>query len=226
MQNDTTIIYYTANFAPVKFSEKIRAQLWKAKGDLPLISVSQKPMRFGQNICIGKVGRSHLNIYHQALLGAKEAKTKYIALAEDDVLYSPEHFKHFPHAHMFAYNMSVWAFYTWSEPIFSYKDRINLSGLICERDLFIEAIEERFTKWPDDSKIAIRNWAEPGKYEVNLGVTIREHEKFFTDIPNIAFSHPTALSFLNLGKRKKMGGLKVTALPHWGTAEEVAKIYV
>lgn len=226
MQPDLTVIFYTANVAPIKFAEKIRAQLWKAKGDLPLISVSQKSIRFGQNICVGQIGRSHLNIYRQALIGAKAAETRYIALCEDDVLYSTEHFKHRSHAKMFAYNMSVWSIYTWDEAIFSYKDRRNLSGLICERDLFIEAMEERFKRWPDDSKVNIANWSEPGKYEANLDVSDRESEKFYTDIPNIAFSHPTALSFQNLGKRKRRGNLKVIGLPGWGMAEDIKKLYV
>lgn len=224
MLNDLTIIYYTANVVPVKFAQKVRNQLWKAKGNLPLISVSQKPLRFGENICVGQIGRSHLNIYRQALVGAKTAKTKYIALCEDDVLYSTQHFEYQPNARKFAYNMSVWALYTW-EPIFSYKERRNLSGLVCERDLFIEAMEERFTLWPDDKLTPIRNWSEPGKYEGNLGVSPRESELFYTDIPNIAFSHPTALSFQNLGLRKRLGKLRCTALEYWGTVERIMEFY-
>lgn len=224
---DRTIIYYTANTVPEQFAEKLREQLLAVKQSLPLISVSHKPMEFGQNICVGDIGRSHLNIYRQALIGAKEAKTKYIALAEDDILYSPDHFQSFiPNAQKFAYNMNVWSLYTWSDPpIFSYKDRINLSGLICERQLFIEAMEERFERWPDDKKTPIRNWAEPGKYERNLGVTTREKEVFHSNVANIAFSHPTALSFQNLGKRKALGKLRATALPYWGSAEEILRFY-
>lgn len=226
MNKDLTIIYYTANATPEAFAQKTRQTLEIARGGLPLISVSQIPMFFGKNICVGSIGRTHLNIYRQALIGAKAAETKYIALAEDDILYSPEHFQFRPSKGLFAYNMSVWSLYTWVKPaIFSYKDRRNLSGLICERELFIEAMEERFKQWPDDSKTPIRNWAEPGKYEDNLGVTMRETEKFYTDVPNVAFSHPTALSYEGLGHRKKLGNLKAISIPFWGTAEEVLKIY-
>jgi hypothetical protein len=230
MRIETTIIYYTANHIPESFAGKIRANLLSIKGDLPLISVSQKPMDFGENLCVGDIGRSHLNIYRQALAGAKAAKTRYIALAEDDVLYSPEHFTfHVPNPGIFAYNMSVWALYTWNEPpIFSYKDRINLYSLICERELFIEAMEERFAKWPIDREINLSHWAEPGKYEgrSHLGVTERSIEYFYTDIPNVAFSHPTALSYGNLGTRKRLGKLQVTGLPYWGEAHEIIKLYV
>jgi hypothetical protein len=224
--NDLTVIYYTANEISEKFSFSIRKNLAGVVGDSDdLITVSKKSMDYGKNIVVD-LPRHHLSIYRQALLGVKAARTKYIALVEDDVLYTAEHFKYRPAPGVFAYNMSVWSIYTWVTPaIFSYKDRRNLSQLICERELFIEAMEERFVKYPDDTKTPIRNWAEPGKYESNLGVTERKSEKFYTDIPNVAFSHETALSYLNLGKRKKLGNLRVTALPHWGTAEEVLALY-
>jgi hypothetical protein len=226
---DLTIIFYTANKLPELFAKKVQGQLMSAIGDIPLISVSFEPMDFGQNICVGDIGRHHLNIYRQALKGVTEAKTKFIALAEDDVLYHPTHFKRRPTPGKFAYNMNVWSIYTWENPqVFSYKNRRNLSGLICERKLFIEAMEERFARWPDDSRTPIRNWAEPGKsvYEKNLGVKQRLSEEFYSEEANVAFSHPTALSFLNLGTRKKLGNIKATAIPFWGSAEEIAKLYV
>ena len=228
--SDLTIIYYTSNFIPEKFMQATQNQLMKAKGNIPLVSVSQKPMNFGRNICVGDIGRSHLNIYHQALIGAKESKTKYIAMAEDDVLYSPGCFtSHKPIPGVFAYNQNVWCIYTWVKPaVFSFKDRINLYSLICERELFIEAMEERFAKWPDESKINIGMWAEPGKYEGprHLGVTARKIEKFWSPTSNIAFSHQSALSFLNLGTRKRLGNLQAYEIPYWGRAEEILKLYV
>lgn len=226
---DLTIIYYTANVVPGSFGKKVIEQLLKVVGNLPIISVSQKPVDLGYNICVGDIGRSHLNIYRQALIGTKAAQTKYVAFCEDDVLYSPDHFScHVPSPGTFAYNINYWCMYTWVHPpIFSYKDRRNMYGLICEKDLFIEAMEERFRKWPDDAKIQLGHWAEPGKYEGrgHLDVTPRKSEKFMSKIPNIAFSHPSALSYLGLGKRKRIGITPKTELDYWGKAEDILKIY-
>jgi hypothetical protein len=86
-------------------------------------------------------------------------------------------------------------------------------------------MEERFAKFPDPDKTPIESWAEPGKYERNLQVTERKIEKYYSDMPNVAFSHETALSFLNLGKRKKMGQPRALEIPYWGKAEEILKIY-
>jgi len=227
-ESNLTIVYYTSNKIPDKFAENTRNQLTHAVGNLPLITVSQKPMNFGRNICVGDIGTTHLNIYRQALIGAKKANTKYIAMAEDDVLYSPEHFLYIPRPNHFAYDKHIWAIYTWSKPpVFSWKDRINLYAMICERDLFIEAMEERFAKWPDDSKISLGHWAEPGKYESrnHLGVTERNIEIYFAKVPSIAFSHQTALSFSNLGTRKKLGVLQAFEIPVWGKAEDIVRLY-
>jgi len=226
MRSDLTAIYYTGNNLPERFDRKIQANLLKALDGLPLLSVSQKPMLFGINILVGEIGRSHFNIYRQALKGAKHAKTKYIALCEDDILYHKSHFEHVPSDGVFAYNMSVWGLYTWVTPaLFSYKGRRNLSGLICERDLFINAMEERFKRWPDDTKTNKDLWAEPGKYERQLGVTIQQTEEFYSDIPNIAFSHETALSFEGLGKRKKIGHMRAYEIPYWGRADDIKNLY-
>ena len=228
MIDNCTVIYYTANFAPEKFIRKNQDLLLKAIGNAPLISVSQKPIHFGYNICVGDIGRSHLNIYRQALIGAKEATTKYIALAEDDIMYAPEHFDHTPTPGFFAYDINVWMFYEFYKPrIFSYKGRINMNSLICERELFIETIEERFKKWPDDSKIHLENWSEPGKnaYEENLGVTKRQKETFMATVPSIAFYHPAALSYLHLGKRKNIGEIKKEILEPWGNAKDMPGYY-
>jgi hypothetical protein len=223
--SDLTIIYYTANVVPEPFAEGIRNQILTAAPDMPIVSVSHKPIRFGQNIVVN-LPRHHLSIYRQALLGAKEARTRYIVLCEDDVLYSPEHFKHRPHQDVFAYNIGHWGLYTWEQkPVFSWKGRRTLGNLICERDLFIHAMEERFKRWPDDNEVDLSVWAEPGKYERQLDVSTRQTEEFWTNPPNIVFSHQTALAFENLGKRKRLGELRATKIPYWGSANKLRSLY-
>ena len=224
--NDITCIFYTANVIPEGFAKNVRKNLLYALNGLPLISVSKIPMDFGQNI-VSDTPRSHLNIYRQALIGAEQAKTKYIALAEDDVLYTPDHFNHRSSKGKFAYNLHAWNLFTWSHPpVFSHKSpvRRNMHSLICERDLFIEAMYERFAKHNDSVDLSI--WAEPGKYERQLGVTIRETEEFYSKDPNIVFIHETALAFENLGKRKKLGQFQAYNIPYWGEAEFIRKMYV
>lgn len=224
-KNDISVVYYTANKLSTYFMSQTQQYLMVAIKGLPLVSVSKKPMSFGKNICVGDTPQSHLNIYRQALIGAKAAKTKYVAFAEDDILYTEEHFKHRPKPGYFAYNLGVWGVYTWNPTMFSWKGRRNLSQLVCERDLFVEAMEERFAKYQNDEITPVGSWAEPGKYESNLGVTVRQTEEFYSNPPNIMFSHTEALAYQNLGHRKRFGELRATEIPHWGRIEKVMENY-
>lgn len=224
-QKDLTIVYYTANQVPKKFLEFTQRKLLEAIGDTPLISVSQKPMDFGENICVGNIGVSTLNIYRQAMEGARRAKTRYIALAEDDALYTPSHFDFRPSEGVFAYNRNIWGLYTWTEPLFSYKGRRSLWALICERDLFIKVMEERFSRYPKDEDVPLNLWGEPGKYEHQMGVTENKTVMYKSKEPSVVFSHPTALGFLTLGKRKKLGENRTPELEPWGKAENLQAIY-
>lgn len=221
--SDLTVVYYTANVIPDNFAKKVRQTLRDATDDY-IIAVSKKPIAFGENIVVD-TPRSHISIYRDALTGVKAAKTKYIALAEDDVLYSPEHFKYRPTDGVFAYNLGTWNVHTWGDKMFHHKPsgRRCMHSLICERDLFIEAMEERFARHPEGTDPSI--WGEPGKYEQHLRVTVRPTEVFYSNPPNIIFIHETALGFGHLGKRKRVGEFRAIEVPWWGRAEEIIKEY-
>ena len=220
-----TCIFYTANRTSDYFFGNVKKQLLKATNGIPIISVSQKPIKLGDNICVGDIGQSQLNIYRQALTGAKAAKTKYIALAEDDVLYHKSHFDYVPKNDTFAYDRNIWNIYTWTNPpVFSYKGRRNLNGLICNRELFIKVMEERFAKFNEDN-FPKHLFGEPGKYERQLGVKINKTEFYYPREPSIAFSHPTELSYTGLGRRKKIGEKAREELSPWGSAKSVVSLY-
>lgn len=225
--SDLTICYYTANVISDFFMKNVQKQILKAAPDVPIISVSQKPMKFGENIVVA-LPRHQASIYKQVLIGAREAKTKFVALCEDDVLYSPEHFKFRPKQGHWGYNMNSWSIFTWGTPMFTYKPpggRRNLNGLICERELLIKHLEERFSRWPDDNKIDIRIFGEPGKYDKSLKTTPYPSEDFYVNPPNIVFSHQTNLQFEGLGTRKALGQVRALTVPYWGDAANIRSLY-
>ncbi|HJY98674.1 MAG TPA: hypothetical protein VJ227_03100 [Patescibacteria group bacterium] len=91
-----TVIYYTSNRENPAFEKKVKENLLKVIGDLPLISVSQKPIYFGENIVVGDVGVSVQNAFRQFQIGAQHAKTPFVIAAEADTLYPKEYFKFVP----------------------------------------------------------------------------------------------------------------------------------
>lgn len=222
--SDLTIIYYTANRLKPFFADNVRKILLKAADGLPIISVSQKPLDFGTNICVGTENYSGVQIYRQLLIGAKAANTKYLATAEDDILYSREHFRTYsPKDNEFAYDFSRWALYTWVvPPTYSLKRRRVLSTMIAPRNLLIETLEERFDKYPSGGPV----YSEPGKYEAAYGLTPRKSVEFWSHCPSIVFTHEQSFGFEVQGKKKALGELRAYDIPFWGKASDIlTKIY-
>lgn len=226
---DLTIIYYTANKLKASFAKKVRQQITNIAGPLPIISISKKPIQLGQNIIEKSKDRSVLNIYNAILRGAKAAKTKYVGLAEDDTLYPPDHFFAFrPPLDSFAYNLTRWNIHTWSKsPFFSIKFRRILATLIAPRQLLIDAIEERFAKYPNISTLPLKWMGEPGRQECErqLGVTPQKVVDFYTYSPVVVFSHPDSLGYLVQGTHKRANVIRALELPYWGTAKKVMRVF-
>jgi hypothetical protein len=242
---DITIVYYTSNYLETKnpkFVEKTREQLLKAAGDRPIIVVSQKPTKIGNsvNVCVGDIGRSHLNIYRQILEGAKAATTDYVAMAEDDILYSYEHYhpeiyikNEFIRPDLFLYDMAKVSIFTWTKPpMFSFRTKRKVvNQLIAPRKMLIESLEERFERveflkskgWPEEK--IIKYWGDPGRYEHLLGVTPRKSYEFYSWVPSVVFSHEHAFGYLYQGKKKKIGDLRIIELADWGKASDIVKMF-
>jgi len=232
---DLTCLYYTSNFletANPYFLSNTMKYLKLAIGNTPVVSISHKPMDFGENICVGDIGRSNKNIYTQILIGAKAAKTRYVAMAEDDVLYPPEHFQSRPSKdNILYYDMNKWSVFTWSKPmVYSWRHRKIIFSLICLRSMLVDSLEERLEKWPEYNNAFT---GEPGRYDEKLGVKLRESEEGWGDRPMVVFSHPHALGYVttppgrshNVGERKALGPLRGTELIPWGNVHDVMKLY-
>jgi hypothetical protein len=242
--NRTTIIYLTNNILNPIIFKKAQEFLLKAASDIPIISVSQKPVNLGTNICVGEIGSSWLNIYKQQLIGLKACNTKYAAIAEHDVFYIPEHFKFTPpRDDTFYYNENRWFVqYEGNHPqynnMYSKMSHLKaLSQLICSRKLLIESIEERL--YLIDSGIKqMRRLGEPGAFvsDIVKGAMIAtsgskeylrpfldkhlkkfKSEFFKTKNPNIDIRH-----FNNFtGPRR--GKSRCYSIPYWGKFEGILK---
>ena len=217
--DDLTIVYYTANRAKPALMKAVIDNLRVAAGDSPIVSVSHEPMDLGRNLCVGPRRQHVWNIYSQMLLGARAAKTYYVAAAEDDILYSYEHFNTYcPMDTPFLYDTNRWLLFTYKEPMFSRKDRIITGMLIAERKYLIEALEERLEKYPTPESIDINVFGEIGRNEKELGVTVREVERFRAPAPSIMLNHEDSITYAHMGKHKASGITPTRWLAPWGSA--------
>jgi hypothetical protein len=147
--SDISILYYSDSRLDPVIEKKCVDQLKKASEGKPIISVTQKPLDLGKNICVGDIGSSWLNLYKQLKIATENAQTKYVAMAEADVLYTAEFFNWVPpRDDTFYYNENCW-FVQWGgnhpelNGMYStfWGERKALSQLVCSRDILLKDLQ-------------------------------------------------------------------------------------
>lgn len=220
--SDITIILLTANRVPKKWAGFHKQKLIEAAGSSPIITISREPLDWGLNLLQTETyGIS--NIYFQLLKGAKLAETDYIGVAEDDILYPKEHFEYRPPLDTFAYNMNRFNVFTWGKPTYFWKNRMGNSTLIAPRKLTIEALEERFKKYPNGTPGGFTGELGRSNIEDKLGVTRRKSAWFSTEISIVKIDHELGIDRLARTHRKGKGILRAYDIPYWGKAEDIIK---
>ncbi len=221
MSKDLTVIYLSASALPDPFAEYVRDVLKEAIGDLPMISVSRKPLDFGINL-LDEEPKCLSNIYRQLLRAANVATTEFVAVAEDDCLYEKSHFTFFrPKPDEFAYDQNRFSLFTWGTPMFSWRNRKSNSTLIAPRLLLIEALEERFAKWPDGTPDKITGEVGRSMVEKNMGITRRKSVEVFNDISVIFINHEYGSEERQRTHRKSYGPIRAYDIAHWGKASDI-----
>lgn len=229
--NDLTAIFLTNNEVPKAWADFHRKTLLhELDGFGQIITMSRKPMKLGLNILQDKP-KSLSNIYRQLLRGAKAAKTDYIAVVEDDTLYPREHFLQRPPKDKIGYNMNHWSLFTWitsyhPHPIYSWRNRRGNYSMLSYRKLVIEALEERFAKYPDGTPDRITGEIGRPMVEHNMGITVRPVHEFETTVSIINFNHSNASDDLQLRQRKSLGEIQAYDIPFWGRAEDLVKKWI
>jgi len=185
---------------------------------------------------------SGLSMYRQIQEGLKQVKTKWVAIAEHDCVYSQEHFDFIPpDDNYFWYNLNSW-FLQYKNPrfpemdgMFSYMgNRRVQSQLICDADRLREVTEAQIKAVEDPAWNKVRHnkpIGEPGTIGIkalkmttgDLHQWIKDYligyqaKDFTTTIPNIDIRHGSNLT----GPRR--GNKKTFVLPPWGEMSSVIK---
>jgi len=195
-----TIIYYTSNREDESFEEKIREELLKSSNGVPIISVSHKPIKLGKNICIGEVELSNINIKKQILIGAKEATTENVCMAESDFLYPEEYFKFVPPEKDAVYYLNN-LFVLWRTRNRFHRKSNSDGALVCNRLHLIHLLSNLFE----------------GKVPPNKALYIGKRKPFRTSIPAVTFKTGNGMSW-GCPHTKKTYRAK---LPQWGSAKQL-----
>jgi len=207
-----TIIYYTCNKEDEKFEQAIMDDLSKKakKANIPIISVSHKPIELGTNICIGDVPVCYTSEWKQILIGLRTAKTDFVITAESDCLYPPEYFEFTPKEKEAVYNYDNIRM-VWKKHKGAYRKHGVCEGAqVCGREYWIERLEEVLpSSWENRDK-----WTERKMVDKMF-----KERKTFTGRPVVSFKTGNGVSNKTIFDVKD----KLHELEYWGDVNELKK---
>jgi len=216
---DTTILYYTSNRETPEFEQRIIDNTLKVCGNLPIISISQKPINFGKNICVGDVGASGFNMFRQVLIGCEAAKTKFVIFAEADCLYPQDYFAFKPEREDICYRNANTYLLGLRRDYFYKKNEGGTWAQIIGRDFYIKRLRELFEgapKWSIEEKNFPK---ERGKGEDIF--TAAQIKRFETANPCVSIKSGRGMRHYSHSER-----IPIYELPYWGSGKEFRKTYL
>jgi len=191
------IIFYTDSQLDEKIASVVRERILKA--NLPIISVSLKPLNFGKNIVMeGK--RGYVTMMKQIILALENSTTDYVFFTEHDVLYNPSHFDFIPpRDDIFYYNSNVWRWLLGSDKVVRHDRMLPLSCMCANRQLALNFYHYRMEKIMEAGLDAFssrepdlaRKWGyEPGtKKKKRGGLTDDDFDTWSSKDPVIDIRH-------------------------------------
>jgi len=219
MDNSTTIIYCSSNREKPDFEQKIRDNILKNCGGLPIISVSQKPINnFGKNICVGDdIGVSGFNFFRQVQIGCETATTKFVISAEADCLYPPDYFQYIPLRDDIPYRDTNLYVMPDKRDFFFYKEEGATHAQIVGRQCYLDRLNFLFKdapKWSVEEKNFPR--------ERGLGVDVFEKFEYFrTENPVFQIKTHFGLRYFTHSDRTP-----IPEIPYWGSGKPIYQYYV
>jgi len=198
-----TLLYCTAN------KEEFEGAIIKNIKDFcpfPIVSVSQKPLDFGENICVGDIGHSYFSQFRQIQIGLRAIETPFVLVAEADTLYSPDYYNIPEDKKNCQRYDNVWILYNNGRKFF-FKRQSHCAQLV-NKDAWLERIDYLMEKGWDSVRVNNRT----GK---------QLHAKYsdgWTGAPIISLKTKNAVTRKTWVKRDVE---PVNKLPYWGTVKNV-----
>ena len=199
---EKVIVYFTDSRLEERLDDAVRRQILKAADGIPVISVSQKPLDFGRNICVGIKPRCYLSIYEQLMEGVLAALPNSVVYAcEHDVFYHPSHFDFVPPKKSKIYcnlNRFYWTHNT--DYFVKTVGKRALSQTVAYRDVFLDHAKQQVHARQN-------GMASP---------CVGPFDNFISDFPNIDVRHGGnfSASWAFTGKKHES---RTPVVKHWGT---------
>lgn len=214
---NTTIIYYTSNREDPKFEQRIQENLLKVCGNLPIISVSHKPIDLGENICVGDVGASGFNMFRQVQIACEKAKTDFVISAEADCLYPPDYFEFVPKQDDVCYRTNNLYVMPDHRDYFFHKKEGATHAQIVGRKFYLDTLKKLFKGAPKWSETEKNFPKERLKKE-----DVFEHIEYWeTKNPVVQIKTHRSMRYYTHSER-----VPIHSLPYWGEGKKVRAYYM
>lgn len=212
---DATIIYYTSNKEKPEFEKRVKDNILK-QTNLPIISVTQKPIDFGKNICVGDdIGVTGFNVCRQSLIACEEAKTRFIITTEADCLYPPDYFTFEPKRDDICYRNTNLYVMGLRRNYFYRKLEGALHAQVIGREYYIKRLKELFKGQPQWSK-EMKNFPKEIKKKL-----FNSFEYYQTKNPVVQIKTSQAMRYHTHSER-----IPIYDIPYWGNGKEFRKKYI
>ncbi len=211
------IIYVSSNKESPKFEGKVRDNIIKNCGDIPIISVTQKPTNLGKNIVVGDgIGVSGFNMFRQVLIGLKESDADYVISCEADCLYPPDYFKFIPPQLDICYRDSNLYVMGDHRKVFWRKPGGATHAQIVGRQFYIDTLENLFKDAPQWSVEKNFPKERHGKEDVFDKV-----EYWNSENPVVQIKTHDGMRYYTNSER-----IDIPEIPYWGNGAILRKSYL
>jgi hypothetical protein len=213
---EVSIIYCSSNKEDPKFEQKVIDNILEHCGDIPIISVTQKPMNFGLNICVGEdVGVSGFNFFKQSLIACEHAKTRFVLSCEADCFYPPDYFTYIPPRDDKCYRNSNLYVMPQHRAFFWLKPEGATHAQIINREFYLNRLSYLFEDAPDwDRDVQEKNFPRERHRQVDV-FPPDQIEHYFTENPVVQIKTSQSMRHHTRSER-----IDVHELPYWGEARK------
>jgi hypothetical protein len=178
----TSAIYYTDSVLDPKIAEACRKQL-RESFDGEIVSVSLKPLDFGDTRIVIDKPRGYGTMFQQILAALEASTSEVVFFCEHDVVYPKSHFYFTPPSKdKFYYDLNWWK--VGKGDLAVHWDAAQVSGLVCYRDLATKFYASRVASF------------DPENFDRKFEPTVNtEFETWRAPEPHIDIRHQSNLTY-------------------------------
>ena len=204
-----TLVYYSSKSDWPKLEQEVRNTISRNSNGLPIVSVTHQPVDFGDNICVGDIGRSWESVFTQQKLGVERATTKYVAICESDFLLPPAFFSFRPpHDKIYCWPRDGYIAFQW-KPRLYYRKRITQTVGVVGREHLLSILGPLFDSHGHTPTLErlVSRLSETGVFDMGSIVTLKTRRQMHLGSP-CSRTDP------------------VETLPEWGEAKQMWDKYL